>query len=136
MANKYTGEVPIEIDGRDYTLVFTNRAVADLETELGQAWAQEVRDGMGTEVLVRIVAIGLRHRHPEMTADAVMASSMPRVPATLALFQALRYAAWGPNGPPAEDPGNPPERKTPETDSPAPSAIIAAPGSPPPDSGT
>jgi hypothetical protein len=136
MANKYSGEVPIEIGGRDYTLVFTNRAIGDLETELGQAWTQEIRDGMAIETLVRVVTIGLRHRHPEMTADMVMDSLMPRVPATLALFQALRYAGWGPNGPPAEDPGNPPERKTPETDSPAPSATIAAPGSPPPASGT
>lgn len=107
--NAYTGRAPLQLDGREFGLVFDWEALARVKSELGGDALKIIAEGPDPERLALIVAIGLARLHPEMSAPAVMALSPPFVPTMNAVSAALSVAYWGPKGPPAEVPEpNPP----------------------------
>jgi hypothetical protein len=109
--NKYTGEAPIRMGGRVYTLAYDWQALARIRTELADTALDLVLSTADPEALSKLIAIGLARHHPEMSAPAVMAASPPFMPSIAAVKYALNAAYWGPEGPPPEVAGeNPPGR--------------------------
>lgn len=100
--NKYTGEAPVTIAGRVYTLVYDWQALARVKTELADTALDMVLGSAEPQALSVLVAIGLARHHPEMSAPAVFAASPPLMPTVAAVRYALHSAYWGPEGPPPE----------------------------------
>ena len=91
--NPLTGECPVDICGQTYTLRFTWSAVAEIQAAYG--------DDPKLEDLATIAAVGaagLRHHHPEMTAERLAELSPPIFPLRMALQQAWEWAWCGPEG--------------------------------------
>lgn len=95
MINKYTGEVTVQIGGKDYILKYDWSVLAEIQSEMGldtifQLYSQP------TKILAPLVAHGLKARHPEMTAQVINELSPPILPMQKAVDLAIRYAYYGP----------------------------------------
>jgi hypothetical protein len=93
--NPVTGERQVSINGKQYALRFTWAALAEIEQKHG-----ENPSLFNPEVLASVAASGFVHRHPELTAEAIMELSPPIVPFAVAVQEAIRWANFGPEGPP------------------------------------
>jgi hypothetical protein len=109
-ANTYTGEVPLQLAGRTFVLVYDWTALARVKSEIGDDALKLVLDGGDPASLAKVIAAGLARHHPEMSDAAVMAASPPLVPTVAKVKEALAYAYWGPKGEPEETKENPPGR--------------------------
>jgi hypothetical protein len=93
--NKITGEVPVEIGGREYVLRFDWQALADVEQAHGGS-----PNLFAPDVVASVAAFGLRKRHPEMTAQRIKDASPPLIPFANTVQMALQWAYFGPDGVP------------------------------------
>ena len=88
--NPTLGEKKVVIGGKDYCLRYTWRALAEVDTKWGSA-----PNLFDTSVLAGVAEAGLRHRHPEMTAEKLMEISPPLAPLAMAVQEAIRWACFG-----------------------------------------
>ena len=95
--NPITGEKIIAINGQDYTLRFTWRALSEIETKHGES-----PNLFNPEVVAHVASCGMRDRHPEMTPDRIMDLSPPLAPFVRDVQQALQWAYFGPEPMPKE----------------------------------
>lgn len=108
MRNSYTGETPIEIEGKRLTLQFDWRALGAVKTAFPDIEFADLLRGDRPEALAAVLAMGLNKRHPgEWTVDRILDASPPVAPTILALNDALNAAYYGPKGPPKEVTANP-----------------------------
>ncbi|OAN53896.1 hypothetical protein A6A04_13470 [Paramagnetospirillum marisnigri] len=108
VANPYTGDAPITVDGQRLTLCFDWAALARIRSELG-AEGQAMALSGDLAALADMVAIGLSRHHPDWDDQRVFAASPPVNPSVDAVQAALVAAYFGPQGAPKEpEPANPP----------------------------
>lgn len=93
--NKYTGETPVTIGGKTYTLVYNWTALAALETEFKKEQIQSL-DQQNPQALAKMLVIGLQEKHPDITEDLVMKSSPVVMDIVKAIDTALLYSYHGP----------------------------------------
>ena len=93
--NKYTGEVPLDIHGIKYTLVYDWRALSLMKSEFTNEQLAEIVEGRQVKGLAKILQIGLSKKHPDITADELDRLSPPLVPTMEALASALHYSYYG-----------------------------------------
>ena len=96
--NVLTGEKMIHIGGHEHVLKFTWRALSEIEQKYGDR-----PNLFDPDVIAVIAAIGLRDRHPEMTAERIMDVSPPLVPFAKAVQTAIQWAYFGPEGIPNDE---------------------------------
>ena len=113
--NKYRGQVPIQIDGKDLILQFDMNAIAELNEEFGDQGHMVLMAATGSSAMKDLafgVAAGLQRNHPgEYTAEMILEITPPIKPLQEAVYEALQSAWHGPAGPPEEvDDVDPPKR--------------------------
>ena len=96
--NPVTGEKILRIEGRPYILKFTWAALSEIEQRYG-----DKPNLFDPAVVADVAAAGLRERHPEMTAEAIMKISPPLAPFATEVQQALQWAYFGPGKIPESD---------------------------------
>lgn len=94
MDSPHAGEVVLSLGGKDCTIVYDWRALSVLSKEVGMDGLDLV--GRDAETLAKVLAIGLRRHHPDITADAIADMSPPYMPVLTAVMRALAYAMHGP----------------------------------------
>jgi len=98
MANKFKGEVPLAVDGKEYIVRFSANALAELEDSLDMGinaiMAQLANvETMRMKTVIKIVYAGLRDRQPDVTlaqageiiTDASIVRTMEALNAALVL---------------------------------------------------
>lgn len=106
--NRYTGDMPVEVDGQRLTLAYTWTAIARIRSELGDDGQARALAG-DLPSLAAMVSIGLAQHHPEWDMARIHAASPPIIPTMRAVEAALEAAWFGPDGLPKEvPPENPP----------------------------
>lgn len=88
--SKLTGEVDIDICGKDYSIRFDWAALAAVKDAHGDA-----PNLFEPSVLADVAAMGLKKNHPEMTAERIKELSPPLVPFANTVQSALQYAYFG-----------------------------------------
>lgn len=122
MANKHQGEVAIEIGGKLHTLSFDWNALAEVQATAGELALQEIFT-MKITLLSKLLQIGLKRHHPDITEKQIMDASPTIYAVQKALSDALELTYWGPEGPPKEEkPVGDDDKKKPMTPSEMPSA--------------
>jgi len=108
--NKYRGQVPIELDGKELILQYDLDSLAVLNSKLGDQGHMKLMAATSScdvDVLALGISIGLERNHPgEYSPESIKAISPPVVVAVMqdAVYEAL-IAAWhGPGGVPDENP--------------------------------
>jgi len=96
--NQITGEKIITINGDKYYLRFTWKALSEIETKFGDS-----PNLFNAEVVSNIAAIGMREKHPDITAEKIMELSPPLMPFARDIQQALQWAYFGPEAIPKDD---------------------------------
>lgn len=98
MTNKYTGEVSIKLDGRDYVLVYDWTAISAMHSK----FSDDLEGGLMNIAkihcpfkLAEIMAIGLALKHPEMTAEKIVKLSPPFVMLKKPIDAAIAVAYFG-----------------------------------------
>lgn len=93
--NSYTGETPVTIGGKEYTIAFTFEAFAALKTKLGDMEITKSLFELEFEKVLVILECGLMAHHPEMTVEKMKKMVIPVNPIINALNKALMYAMTG-----------------------------------------
>ena len=96
--NPITGEKVISLDGKRIALRYTWRAIAEVEAKHG-----DMPNLFDAEVVASVAAIGVRDKHPEYTAERIMDLSPPLIPFAKDIQEALQWAYFGKEIPPAAD---------------------------------
>lgn len=97
-SNKYTGEVTINLNGKDCTLAFDWRAISALHSKFpadlsdGLLDVAKVNDPLK---LAEILAIGLSKWHPDIDAEYIINIAPPLIPLKKPLDEALALAYFG-----------------------------------------
>ncbi|HPD57641.1 MAG TPA: hypothetical protein PKW17_10415 [Smithellaceae bacterium] len=86
--NPALGEKKIQLNGEDYTVRFTWKALAAIENKYGDA-----PDFFNPEVVANILSIAINDS--EMTAEKILEMNAPFVPVSLAVQEALQWAYFG-----------------------------------------
>lgn len=94
--NRLTGEVEVELGGRQCTLRYDWAALAAAQEAYGDA-----PDLTRPEVVAGLGALGLRRCNPEWTAARIMEASPPLWPFVQAIQTAYQWAYMGPEAVPA-----------------------------------
>lgn len=102
--NAYLGESTVNLSGKAYTLVYTWRGLAEIQTKFGGNILKELFSGLSPLTVAEIIHIGLKKNHPEITLDHVIDSSPPMIPTLQALDRALALAYFGADGIPTSEP--------------------------------
>jgi len=98
MPNPITGTALVEIQGKQYTLRFDWEAIAQVNAVHGDG--PNMFDPI---VVASVAAIGMQKYHPEMTAERIRELSPPLIPFAAAVQQALQWAYFGAEKPPASE---------------------------------
>ena len=96
--NPITGEKVIRLDGKRVVLRYTWRAIAEIEAKHG-----DMPNMFDAEVVASVAAIGLKDKYPEYTAERIMELSPPLIPFAKNVQEALQWAYFGKEIPPAAD---------------------------------
>lgn len=96
MSNKYTGEFTVKIGKTDYSLVYDWEALGQIQTEFGSNAVGDIFSST-PQVVAQILAIGLKKKHPEMSAEKIISISPPIKLMAKAIDTAILYANWGPD---------------------------------------
>lgn len=115
MENAYTADVPVAIGGRDYLLRYDFKALAAINTAYpGRdpitllAYAMSAFDGAA---FMCLLLAGLqRHHKADLTEEQINEAMPPLAIAGEAIKRALIYTAFGPDGPPKEEPQADPQQ--------------------------
>lgn len=97
MVNKYNGEVPVNIGGKAYTLVYDWNAVALIQSEYGKEAITAMLAQVQPDKMAKILLAGLNRHHPDITAEDIIKASPPILPTVEAIDTALQYAYFGPD---------------------------------------
>jgi Phage tail tube protein, GTA-gp10 len=114
MANPVKGEVPIDIEGKRYTLVLNTFALAAVEQRLGMQWTsvfKKAADGeFGIQQILALFHAALMKHHRRITeeeaANLIDEAGLPSI--NEALGQAVRLMQPFQNAG-GEEPANPPK---------------------------
>ena len=101
MRNAYTATATIECESGALTVQFDYEALAAIRTEMKAEEVFGIVASGDLDAFCSLLAIGLRRHHPDMTAAKVKELSPPLALAQDAVNDALLYAHFGPDGPPA-----------------------------------
>lgn len=93
--NKYTAEVIINLNGKDYKLCYDWAAIGAMQTAFGDRIVDNVSVTSKPEDISKMLAIGLNKNHPEITAADVFKMSPPIFHAVKKIDLALRYTYFG-----------------------------------------
>lgn len=97
--NKYTGEVPLKINGKQYTLIFDMGAIAFIQTECGQEALDEFMQLKDARKIAFMIIGGLQRLHKdELTVDDILKSDLGLVPAKAAIDMGITFAYFGAEG--------------------------------------
>lgn len=97
------GAVPLEMGGRFYFLRFDYQALDLLQREQGVSDLTKLMIKPDRESLERMLLIGLRRHHGESVTAAQVARHSPPIAVCIRVIsEALNFAYWGPDGPPAD----------------------------------
>lgn len=110
--NRYTGDTPITIAGKEYTLTFDWSAVGELLTFSKGEDVMALINTFDPKITARVLEIGLRRHHPEMTEADILRLSPPLLPTMAALKIATNRAAYGTDEPPPQKKAAP-QKKSP-----------------------
>ena len=97
-ANQHTGEVSVKLKGKSFTICFDWHALSDLHNSFPDdlsAGLMDVGKVSDPLKLAKILAIGLKKFHPEMTNEVVLEMSPALVPCKKPLDDALALAYFG-----------------------------------------
>jgi hypothetical protein len=97
--NPYTSEVAFQAGGESWTVQFNWTAIAAVQAEVGTEIFSIFEHG-DFGVMAKVLAIGLKAHHPDMTVDKILTLSPPISRVQEALHDALVFAYWGPEGVP------------------------------------
>ena len=95
--NPITCEMEIEIAGKKYILRFDWQALSELQAAHGDA-----PNLFHADIVASVASIGLKKRHPEMTAERIKELSPPLIPFANAVQKAIQFAYFGPDAVPAD----------------------------------
>lgn len=97
--NKHTGEFEIRMGGRLFTGVFDWHALSELETAFGSPseLAKVLKPGGDALSRAKFLAIALKQRHPEVTAEKILEWRPPLFAMLATLDAALNAAYFGPD---------------------------------------
>ena len=101
MRNAYTATATIACESGALTVQFDYEALAAIRTEMKAEEVFGIVASGDLDAFCSLLAIGLRRHHPDMTAAKVKELSPPLALAQDAVNDALLYAHFGPDGPPA-----------------------------------
>ena len=93
--NPVMGEKVVSLDGKQLTLRYTWRAIAEIEEKHG-----DMPNLFDAEVVASVAAIGLRDKAPEYTPERIMDLSPPLIPFAKDVQEALQWAYFGKEIPP------------------------------------
>lgn len=93
--NDYTGETPVEIGGKTYSLIYDWRALAKLRSNYTKEQLQALPD-QSPEALADMLVIGLERKHPNVTPDMILDLSPPVHAVAEAIDQAVLISYYGP----------------------------------------
>lgn len=88
--NPITGESEVEIAGRKYTIRYDWSCLAEIESVHG-----DNPNMLNPDTVASVAAIGLKKKHPEMTAEKIKEISPPLVPFAKSVQDAMQYAYFG-----------------------------------------
>ncbi len=103
--NKYTADVVLNIQGKDYKLSFPWEAISQMKSDHEDYQDEMIKaiDGHDPKRLAYFVTIGLAKNHPgKLTAEDIFKASPPLEIVERAIHDALAYAFYGPTGKPVE----------------------------------
>lgn len=86
--------VSIDIDGKEYELVYTWQALSDVEEAVGMEKLKNISQCTPKEI-AQAVAIGLRAKHPEIKIEHLLAMQSPLAKAMASVSKALLFAYIG-----------------------------------------
>lgn len=95
MLNKYTGEVPLDIHGIKYKLVYDWQALAVLKSNFTDEQIDEIIQGKKVEGLDKVLECGLMKHHSDIDADEILRLSPALVPTLQSLSEAIAYSYFG-----------------------------------------
>ncbi len=106
--NRYRGQVPLRLEGREAIIHFDFNALAALKEKWGldgHSKLMTATAGLDLEVLVDGLVIGLeRHQPGKYDAARIKAIDPPWRLVQEAVYEALEAAWYGEEGPPEENP--------------------------------
>ena len=88
--SRIDGNYKINIKGKEYTLCFDWKALAEVEAAHG-----DTPNLFNSEVVASVASFGLIRNHPEMTSDRIIDLSPPLVPFIHDVQKALNWAYFG-----------------------------------------
>ena len=88
--NLITGEKKITINGSEYILRFTWKALAEMEKAHG-----DNPNLFNPEIIASVASSGMRSKHPDMTPEKIMELSPPLMPFAKAVQEAIQWAYFG-----------------------------------------
>ena len=98
-ANKYVGEVSLDIAGKKYILRYDWNAIGKLKTKFGPDFDQKIsRASIESDMVIMavVLAIGLERHHPgKLPVEKIIDLSPPVVPVVDAINKAIVYAYHG-----------------------------------------
>lgn len=116
--NVLAGEVEITLGGERRRLVYDWGALAAIETQFNEHALRVAGRASRVDVLLPLVAIGLRRHHDDVDADALSHETVPVLEIAGMVSRAIICAYWGPAGPPA-DPEDDSPSEDPQPDAPS-----------------
>ena len=78
--NKYTGDTPITLGGKQYALLYDWNAHGAIKTAFQNRDIHALLNGGDPADRAKLLEIGLRRHHLEMTAEKIMDLSPPLIP--------------------------------------------------------
>lgn len=104
MTNPNKGEVTLKINNSDYDLCYDWSAIGELRSSFSDEALQEIVNGSNIDGIAKVLSIGFKKKHPEMTVEKIMEMSPPFILAVQAIDQALTVAYFGASEPEQGEP--------------------------------
>ena len=99
MANKYTGETSVKIQNKTYRLVYDWEALAEVKSIYGgDDIITRLNTGEDPKLLARVLAVGLKKFHPEITVEKILTISPPIFYIVKSIDDAFTLAYFGADG--------------------------------------
>lgn len=102
MKNAYTGEYPVEIKGKKYTLIYDWGAISEVKEQCGSDVIKKLYSEMNPKFAAEVVMIGLKRKHeddlPDMDAILRTLPPIPLLPLIAAVDKAFSLAYFGAEG--------------------------------------
>jgi hypothetical protein len=105
--NRYTGETEVRIAGQTYTLLYDWKGLAELRTINKEHNLFSASGEFDPERVAKVLEIGFRRYHSDMTAEKIMDISPPFMEVMEMIDRAMNRAAYGQDTPPVRETTDP-----------------------------